>query len=44
LKASYPFETTELKKVEACLKYTGRKVSQADMEKAIQIGALKRKK
>ena len=44
LKASYPFETTEFKKVEACLKYSGKKVSLEDMGKAIQIGALKRKK
>jgi len=44
LKASYPFDTTELKNVEACLKYSGREVSLDDMKKAIQIGAVKRKK
>jgi len=43
LKASRPFKKTSLNRVAGCLKYTEKPVTFAEMEKAIEIGALKRK-
>lgn len=43
-RASCPFDTTELKNVEGCLKYNGKKISLDEMKNAIKIGAMKHKK
>ena len=43
LKASHPFNNTELEEVAGILKYSGKKVSIDQMEKAIEKGAMEHK-